>query len=336
MGLYEAERRVSVVYPDQARYARLAAEKLGLRFCDLDEGNGYVFGIESGTRRILSGAGWVCSYPVNNASSYLISRDKAHTKSILRAAGIATIRGQHFFNTSNYAALRNPGHEAGDAVSFAATLGFPVFCKPNFGARGDYAELVGDEASLAEYMKRLPQSYDAFLIEEAINGDEYRVLVHDGGPVYYALKRAPRLLGDGVHTLAELLDILNATLEGTGVSPYPASSITNGGFSLKYRPRDSEAVTLMGRKNLSALGGVDVLDTKVPEPLAVLARDACAALGLHIGAVDVFDTSRNRDLSGLVVIEVNGNPTLKALEEGGRLDIILDIWISMIRELFAR
>jgi glutathione synthase/RimK-type ligase-like ATP-grasp enzyme len=323
----------SMVYPDQARYARLAAEKLGLEFTDLDDGNGYLFAIGSGTRRILSGAGWVCSYPVNNSSSYLISRDKAHTKSVLRHAGIATIPGRHFFNTSTYRALRNPGHEAGDAPAFAATTGFPVFCKPNFGARGDYAELIDSPASLADYMKRLPQSYDAFLIEEVVRGDEYRVLVHDDKPVYYALKRPPHLLGDGVHTLAELLDAVNVSLEGTGVSPYPASSITFGGFAPGYRPKDGEAVNLAGRQNLSAHGGVDILDTSVPGPLAGLACQACAALGLRLGAVDMFDISGNRDLSDLVVIEVNGNPTLKALEASGRLDIILDIWVSMIRKM---
>jgi len=325
-----------MVYPDQARYARLAAERLGLEFVDLDDGNGYVFAIRSGSRRILSGAGWVCSYPINNASSYLISRDKAHTKSILRHTGIATIPGQHFFNTSTYQALRNPGHEARDAAAFAAGIGFPVFCKPNFGARGDYAELIGDPLSLTDYMKRLPQSYDAFLIEQVIRGDEYRVLVHDDKPVYYARKRPPHLLGDGVHTLSELLDVANASLAGTGVSPYPASSVSSAGFALGYRPGHGEAVNLVGRQNLSALGGVPILDTEVPAPLGRLARDACRALGLQLGAVDAFDTSDNHDLSGLVVIEVNGNPTLKALEESGRLDIIVDIWVSMIRELLAK
>ncbi|WP_291858420.1 hypothetical protein [Bradyrhizobium sp.] len=325
-----------MVYPDQARYARLAAEELGLEFIDLDDGNGYIFAIESGPRRILSGAGSVCSYPINNASSFLISRDKAHTKSILRHASIATIRGQHFFNTSTHAALRNPGHEARDALQFAARIGFPVFCKPNSGSRGDYAELIGSPRSLNEYTRRLPPSYAVFLVEEVIRGNEYRVLVHDDKAVYYALKSAPRLLGDGIHTLAELLDIINASLEGTGVSPYPASAITSGGLALDYRPGNGEAVKLVGRQNLSALGGVDVLDTRVPEPLGMLARRACAALGLRLGAVDMFDTSENRDLSRLLVIEVNGNPTLRALEDSGRLDVILAIWVSMIRELLLK
>ena len=322
-----------MVYPDQARYARLAAEQLGLRFVDLDDGNGYVFAIEAGSRRLLSGAGWICSYPINNASSHHISRDKAHTKSVLRHFGIRTIRGSHFFTSGSHSALRNPGHEAADAHAFAATLGFPVFCKPNSGARGDYAELVADAAGLADYMRRLPASYDAFLVEEVARGDEYRVLVHDDAPIYYALKRPPRLTGDGIRTAVELLGAINATLRGTGVSPYPASAITAAGVALDHRPREGETLELAGRQNLSALGGVEKLDTDIPEPLARLARAACNALGLRLGAVDIFDVSPSRDGSDLVIIEVNSNPSLKALESSGRLDLILGIWTSMIRDM---
>jgi glutathione synthase/RimK-type ligase-like ATP-grasp enzyme len=321
-----------MIYPDQARYARLAAEMLGLEFVDFDNGNGYVFAVKGKSGCLVSGAGWICSYPINSASSYGISRDKAHTKSILHHLGIPTIQGSLFFNTTSHLALRNPGHEAKDAFPFATNLGFPVFCKPNSGARGDYAELISNPEELANYTTRLPQMYDAFLVEEVIRGDEYRVLLHDGRPVYYALKRPPHLTGDGAHTLAELLAHVNETIKGTGVSPYPDSSVTAAGFKLDYTPRLNERVTLLGRQNLSAFGGIDLLDTNVPEPLFRLAHQACDAIDLRLGAVDIFDKSEARNLSDLVIIEVNGNPTLKALEASGRLNMILDIWTSMIRE----
>lgn len=324
-----------MVYPDQARYARIAAEALGLRFVDLDDGNGYVFAVEGKSGRLLSGAGWICSYPINGASAYGISRDKAHTKSILRQAGIPVIPGNHFFNTLSHSALRNPGHESGDAPAYASRLGYPVFCKPNTGARGDYAELVPNEDALADYMKRLPQMYDAFLVEQLIHGDEYRVVLHDGAPVYYALKRPPQLVGDGVHTLGQLLGRVNEAIKGTGVSPYPESSITAAGFTRDCIAKKGQAVPLAGRQNLSALGGIDKLGTDVPDALLRIARGACSAIGLRFAAVDIFDRSAQRDLSDLVVIEVNGNPTLKALEESGHLSLIIGIWTAMIREKLA-
>jgi D-alanine-D-alanine ligase-like ATP-grasp enzyme len=315
--------------------AKLVPESLGLRFLDLNDGNGYVFAVEGKSGRLLSGAGWICSYPINTSSAYGISRDKAHTKSVLRHFGIPIILGSHFFNTLSHSALRNPGHESGDAQAFAARLGFPVFCKPNTGARGDYAELVLGQDALTEYMNRLPQMYDAFLVEQLIRGDEYRVLLHDNKPIYYALKRPPQLTGDGIHTLGELLASINETIRGKGVSPYPESSITATGLAPDYRPRDGMVIPLVGRQNLSALGGIDRLNTDVPDALLQIARSACAAIGLRLGAVDIFDRSSRRDLSDLVVIEVNGNPTLKALEDGGHLDLIIGIWTAMIREKLA-
>lgn len=320
-------------YPDQARYAQIAAAALGLGFVDLDDGNGYVFAIVGKTRRVLSGGGWICSYPVNNASSYNISRDKAHTKSVLRQSFIKVIHGNHFFTSQSHAALRNPGHELADALPFATALGFPVFCKPNSGARGDCAELVINAEGLLEYIERFPPAYDALLIERVMKGDEYRVLMYDAEPIYYVLKRPPSITGDGIAPLSALLETTNRSLAGTGVSPYPISAVLASGFTPDYIPSAGEVVPLVGRQNLSALGGVDRLDTNVPEPLYKIARASCQAVGLRVGAVDIFDTSAKRDLSELTVIEVNGNPTLKALESYGRLDLIIKIWKSMLIEL---
>ena len=40
----------------------------------------------------------------------------------------------------------------------------------------------------------------------------------------------------------------------------------------------------------------------------------------------MFDVSPKRDLSELVVIEVNSNPMIKTLEDHGRWDLIDAIW----------
>ncbi len=322
-------------YPDQARYAQMAAAELGFEFIDLDENNGYLFAISDGRNRVLSGAGWICSYPINNAASYGISRDKAHTKAVLMAGGIKVIHGNHFFVSPSDAALRNPGHELHDAYPFAAQIGYPVFCKPNHGARGDYAERITDEPSLRNYVNRLPSVYDAFLIEQVIQGDEYRVVLQDRRPIYYALKRPPHLIGNGVDDLSQLLDSINRSLAGTRVSAYPASAATATGLSLSYIPSLGEKILLIGRQNLSALGEIDLLETNIPGPLYDIAAACCTAIGIRLGAVDIFDTSAKRDLSELVVIEVNGNPTLKALEQAGRLDIIITIWKDMLIELLS-
>ena len=324
-----------MVYPDHARYAKLAAAQLGAEFVDLDRGNGYLFAVTAGEKRFLSGAGNVCSYPINNASSYAIARDKSHTKSVLSHRGIAVIPGRHFFLSAYYIKLRTTGHEADDALAYAAALGYPVFCKPLAGGRGNYAEVVRDEAELRDYMERAGRLHDAILIEPVVQGAEYRVVIHDGVPFYSAAKRPVTIRADGETSVAGLLDALNRRLEGRGVSPHRESTLALSEFTGKDIPPAGTIIPLAGRRNLSALGEVESLDLEVPPPLAKVATDSCEALGLRLGAVDVFDVSRERNLSDLVVIEVNANPGLSALERAGRLDLIVQLWTSMIRESLA-
>ncbi len=318
--------------PDSARYARDAAEAIGARFEDLDDGDGYLFRISKGGRFVLGGGGNICAYPVNSAAAYTVSRDKAHTKRVLQSRGIAVIDGGLFFAQTRRAAMRSPGREAADAATFAGQLGYPVFCKPNLGSRGTFAEIVRNEADLADYISRVAIDFEAFLIEPLLNGPEHRVLVQDGRPVFHSTKSEPALLGDGRSTLAELLGAMNQSIAADGISALPLSALGAGSSSI---PAAGERVALPGRRNLSAAGAIEQVSATVPESLAHLAASAVEALGLRIGAVDMFDISPQGDLSGLVVIEVNGNPGLRTLENANRSDLIRSIWTSMLNECLS-
>lgn len=225
--------------------------------------------------------------------------------------------------------MRSPGREAADAAVFAGRLGYPVFCKPNLGSRGTFAEIVRNEAGLADYISRVAVDFEAFLVEPLMDGTEHRVLVQDGRPVFHSTKSEPALIGDGRSTLAELLVAMNQSIAADGVSALPVSAL---GISASRIPAASERVPLPGRRNLSAAGAIEQVSEAVPEPLAQLAVSAVEALGLRIGAVDMFDISPQGDLADLVVIEVNGNPGLRTLENAGRSDLIRSIWTSMLIE----
>ncbi|MDZ4762073.1 MAG: hypothetical protein SGJ21_13490 [Alphaproteobacteria bacterium] len=319
--------------PDPARYAAEAARAIGAGYADLDTGGGYLFRISRGGCSVLGGAGAICSYPVNSATSVAIARDKSHAKSVLRDAGLPVIPGGLFFAQTRRAMLRGPGREIADARSFAAGLGYPVFCKPNTGGRGNFAEIIASDVDLSGYAARLAVDFEAFLVEPVIAGVEHRVLIQDGRSVFHSTKSPPALEGDGVSSLAELLDRLNRALEETDVSPYPHSSLDQTSRRTADIPVAGERIPLPGRRNLSTAGAVEEFSEEVPAPLHDLAREAVAALGLRIGAVDLFDTSAARDLSRLVVIEVNGNPGLRTLELAGRMDLIAGIWSGMLNEL---
>lgn len=317
--------------PDPARHARIAAEIIGARFEDLDAGGGYLFRVSKAGRSVVLGAGGVCSFPINSATAFTLSRDKSHTKSALRAEGLPVIDGGLFFAHQRRVGLRGPGREIEDAVVFAQTLGFPVFCKPNTGSRGNFAEIIASADLMRDYARRLAVEFEAFLVEPLIRGTEHRVLVHDGRVVFHAVKQEPALIGDGVRTLQAIADDLNARLAAEGLSPWPPAAIAAAGDPASVPPAGMH-ILLAGRRNLSAEGDIAAFSTDAPVALADLSRRAVAAVGLRLGAVDVFDVSPARNLSDLKIIEVNGNPGLKTLELQGRADLVMAIWTSMLTE----
>jgi D-alanine-D-alanine ligase-like ATP-grasp enzyme len=63
-----------------------------------------------------------------------------------------------------------------------------------------------------------------------------------------------------------------------------------------------------------------------PAPaVRAIACGAVAALGLRLGAVDLF-TDLDGAPGAIAVIEVNANPAIRFLEDSGRDDLILAIW----------
>ncbi len=313
--------------PEFTRYAREAAAAIGATFEDLDGGRGYLWRVSRGGRSVLGGGGGVCAYPVNSAVGWTISRDKAHTKAVLAASGLPVIPGGVFFAHKLRAVFREAGRETDDAIAFARELGFPVFCKPNHGSRGDFAEIIADADALRAYVARIAPLHESFLVEPVIGGAEHRVFVQDGRVVFHAAKRLPEIVGDGRSTLAQLITARDAAALAPGVS-----ATTLAGRSPDEVPTEGERVALPGRRNLSAAGGVEHVSDQAPPALARLAIAAVGAIGLRIGAVDLFDRSPAGDFSDLVVIEVNGNPGLRTLELAGRGDLIQAIWTSMYEE----
>src|SRR5882762_10203736 len=139
-------------YPDQSVYAAYACAELGLAFADIDGGTGLVFSVASAANSIYFGAGRCSYYPQNNATASTLASDKYFTNTILERAGVATLGGEYFFLHDRHRAHRPAGHERGDALEYFSKLGGAAFIKPLLGSRGDFAQSVPDEASLARYL----------------------------------------------------------------------------------------------------------------------------------------------------------------------------------------
>jgi hypothetical protein len=308
-------------YPDQAVYAAYACAESGLGFEDIEAGTGLLFRVTSKTRAVYFGAGRCSWYPQNNATAATLASDKYFANRLLEDAGIPTLGGKYFFLGARHRALRPDGHERGDAFDYFRTLNGRAFVKPLTGSRGDFAQVIGDEAALGRYFDAVATHYDAVLMQPAISGIEYRMFVLDGEIVYSARKFPPAVEGDGIHDVRDLVVAHNASLKGRGLSAIDIAAIAQDVLD-KVLPA-GQRFEIPGRMNLSAGGRMAFAS---PHAAALdMARKAVRAIGLHAAAVDLF-TDIDGKPNTVAIIEVNSNPSIRLLEELQRADLIVKIW----------
>jgi hypothetical protein len=304
-------------YPDQSIYAEFACAALGLGFEGIDGRSGLLFIVSSATKSVAFGGGRCSFYPQNNATAATLANDKYLANTLLERTGVATLGGRYFFLHQRHRALRATGHERRDAPAYLAELGGSGFAKPLLGSRGDFAQPIAGETMLLSYLDEVSRYYDSILLQPLASGLEYRVFVIDDAVLYGARKFPPVLRGDGVRSIAELAAERDAALRGHGIS-----SATIDPAARDAVPGDGERREIPGRQNRSA-GGTMVLEDP-GEAAATIARQAVRALGLRVGAVDLFtEAGAPRPIR---VIEVNSNPSIRFLEQIDRADLILAIW----------
>ncbi len=304
----------------QARYARHAAAVCGYTFRSLDGADGYLFEVRDGARLATFAAGAGTPYALNDTRAASIARDKAFCAEVLRQAGVPVLPGRMFFVTKRWAEMRSPGREPEDALAFAVDAAYPFFCKPLAASNGLYAEVIDSVAEFTDYMTRVAREHFAILVQPYVRASEYRVFVLNGRALFSYRKVSPQVIGDGRSTLHELVKALTRDAEapplktrGRDASGHPLAGTDT--------PPNGAVVILEGPANRAAGGGVNELRDGAQEAMAQLAMAATNAIGLSLAAVDLFDLG-----DSLAVIEVNSNPMIATLEEGGRWDLITEIW----------
>ena len=100
-----------------------------------------------------------------------------------------------------------------EASAAAATIGYPVAIKPLDGnhGRGVILNLADDGAVRAGYAAARAESrHGGVVVESYLTGNDYRCLVI-GGVLRAVAQRVPaHVVGDGEHSVAELVEITNA------------------------------------------------------------------------------------------------------------------------------
>jgi len=129
-----------------------------------------------------------------------VASDKDLTTRLLNAAGLPVPR-QESVGTAD------------QAVAVAERVGYPVVCKPLDGnhGRGVCLDLRDADAVRAAFPVAEDQSRGGWVIVESyVTGRDYRCLVIDGRLTAIAERVPAHVVGDGRHTVRELVEQTNA------------------------------------------------------------------------------------------------------------------------------
>ena len=308
--------------PHLALYSE-AARRGGWRFELLDSHSGPLARIGDGRRSFLVAGGRACIYPLNLANAVDVARDKAHTANLLALSDVAVPDGGCFFLRPAHRHLRGPGREAGDAIGFARRLGYPVCVKPNDGARGHQVDYAYDDRSLQTQLEEIARSSHAAIVQQAIDAPEYRLFVLDGRVRFAYRRLRSQLTGDGERTVIELLAATNRSLADRGLSLIAADSGFLGrqleglGIGLHDVVPAGVAFSPAPRANLAAGGRLDGYRETVPPAVDAWGGRIARLTGLRVPAIDLFARNGPDDADGFVVLEVNGNPSLRGVVAHG-------------------
>ncbi|MBC7597902.1 MAG: cyanophycin synthetase, partial [Polaromonas sp.] len=282
-----------------------AAVARGIPYKRLTKGSLVQFGWGARQRRIQA-----AELDGTSAVSESIAQDKDLTKKLLLAAGVPVPNGR-------------PVADADDAWAAAQKIGLPVVLKPQDGnqGKGVTVNIVTREHLNIAFLAAA--EHGDVMVEKFLPGNDFRLLVVGNKLVAASRREPPQVLGDGLHTVRELVDIVNQDpRRGEG----HATSLTKIRFDdiavarLAVQDMTPESIPARGRRvvlrnnaNLSTGGTATDVTSDVHPEVAARAVTAAQMVGLHICGVDVVCESVLRPLEAQNggVVEVNAAPGLR-------------------------
>ncbi len=253
-----------------------------------------------------------------------LASDKEETNKILGSLGLPVPR-QELVQTESL------------AIRAARRIGFPVVTKPYNGnhGRGISIRLMNDD-EVAEGFAKAKEHSRSVIVETFMEGDDHRLLVVNGELVAATRRTPGHVVGNGVHTIAQLVDVVNLDpRRGVGhekvltrleLDAQANMMMARVGYTADSVPKDGETVYLRSTANLSTGGtATDVTDIIHPDNRDMAVR-AIRAIGLDVGGVDFLITNiaeSYRNIGG-GICEVNAAPGFRmhvAPSEGTPRDV---------------
>jgi cyanophycin synthetase len=283
-----------------------AATARGIPYRRLTQGSLVQFGWGSKQQRIQA-----AETSFTSAIAESIAQDKELTKSLLHAAGVAVPLGRPVFNED-------------DAWAAAQEIGLPIVVKPRDGNQGKGISVNLSTEEQVRQAYRVAVDYrDDILVEKYLSGHDFRLLVIGDKLIAAARRDPPLVIGDGTHSVRELVDIVNSdprrsdghatSLTKIRFDEIALARLAEQGYDADTIPLRGTRVVLRNNANLSTGGTAsDVTDDVHPE-LAACAIAAAQTVGLDICGIDVVCDTMLKPLEdqGGGIVEVNAAPGLR-------------------------
>jgi cyanophycin synthetase len=282
-----------------------AAVARGVPYRRLTDGSLVQFGWGAKQRRI-----WAAEVDRTSAVAESIAQDKDLTKRLLRAAGVPVPFGRPVANLE-------------DAYVAADEIGWPVVVKPQDGNQGKGVTVnIKDRAGIAAAYGGA-EAVGTVMVESYLPGYDFRLLVVGDRLVAAARRDPAHVVGDGVLTVEQLVNRVNAdprrgdghatSLTKIKFDNVAVAQLLTKGMTPQSVPNKGQRVMLRNNANLSTGGtATDVTDDVHPE-VAAAAVAAARMIGLHVCGVDVVCESVDRPLQDQHggIVEVNAAPGLR-------------------------
>lgn len=210
-----------------------------------------------------------------------------------------------------------------DADGYARRLGYPIVVKPVDGhhGRGVTMDIVDEGGVNAAFELAIQAGHRRqAIVQGQVAGRDHRLLVIGGRLVACAERVPAGVVGDGRHTIAELVRIENddprrgdghaRELTRITIDEGTRAMVAAQGFRLDDIPTDGHRIQLARTANLSTGGtSIDRTDEVHPD-VAGMAELAARIMGLDVAGIDIVTTDIGRSLleTGGAVIEVNAGP----------------------------
>jgi cyanophycin synthetase len=282
------------------------AANRGIPYIQLDDSSYIQLGYGAKQKRIQA--------TIANTTSQIaveIAGNKDETKRLLRGAYVPVPYGVVVTDVENL-------------QSALEEVGFPLVIKPLDSNQGKGAttniQSYEDAVKAFSIAKKISQK---IIVEKQIPGYDFRALVINYKFVAAAMRKPASVAGDGVHTIQQLIQLINSdhnrgsghecVLTAIKIDDDTRAILENNQYTLDTVLPEGEELFLKTTANISTGGTATDVTEEVHPVNAALFEQVARTIGLDICGIDIMASSLNIPLkeSGGAIIEVNAAPGLR-------------------------